>query len=135
MTKCLPLIALLALSSAGASNAADVSSKQAEFPFQTNDGGCGFRSLFASRWPNVVFNRSTGDRIVYNVSRCTGGFIRGENHGRFWHVKVDDHLNFSGVDLNGSHWKYDRSAGLYENLTLGRSCATSSVRIVCPARS
>jgi len=135
MFRSVSLAALIALSSAGAANALDVKSNQMEalFPrFPHDDLGCRLGEMRGTKFDSVYYDARTGDRVQYNVSRCTGGFIRGENQGQWWDVRINANGDISGVDVNGSRWTYDRRAGRYFNLTTGRSCATTDARVVCP---
>jgi len=132
MIKSLSVAVAITLSSAGAAGALDVGSNQMVALFPKHDLGCMLGEMRGTKFDSVYYDNRTGDRILYNVSRCTGGFIRGENHGRSWDVRINANGDISGTDLNGSRWRYDRRGLRYVNLTSGRSCASSDTRVVCP---
>lgn len=97
------------------------------------DLGCTNGYVEGSRWPTVVYDQKAHERITYNISRCTGGFIRGVNQdsGRVWRADIRPDGGMSGQDLDGSKWRYDPKVRLYTNLTTGRSCGQTSLRRVC----
>ena len=132
MVKSLSAALALSLCSATAASALDLGSGQLVSLFPRHDLGCMVGEMRGTKFDSVYYDARTGDRIQYNVSRCTGGFIRGENNGRWWDVRINANRDISGTDLNGSRWKYDRRAHQYLNLTLGRTCAASDTRVVCP---
>lgn len=99
------------------------------------DLGCSNGYIEKDRWPTVVYDQQTHERISYNISRCTGGYIRGVSdlNGKFWRADVRPDGSMAGRDLDGARWRYDARARLYTNLTTGRTCAKTSLRHVCGA--
>jgi len=101
----------------------------------TVDLGCLNGYVEKDRWPTVVYDSEYHERISYNISACTGGYIRGVSNlnGKFWRADVRPDGSMAGQDLDGSRWRYDPKARLYTNLTTGRTCAKTTLRHVCGA--
>jgi hypothetical protein len=99
----------------------------------TTDLGCLRGSQRAHRFPNSGFDAAAHERIMYDISPCTGGFIRGVNTETWkaWHADIAATGAMTGMDLDGSHWTYDPKAKRYTNQTTGKSCSQSSLRHVC----
>ena len=97
------------------------------------DLGCLRGDLRATKYPSTAYDAANHERIMYNISRCTGGFIMGTNTDTWksWHADVAPGGAMTGKDLDGDAWKYDRTTKLYTNLTTGRSCTAASLRHVC----
>jgi|SRR5580658_7903744 hypothetical protein len=97
------------------------------------DLGCLRGDLRATRYPTNFYDPSTHERIMYNISQCTGGFIMGTNTDTWksWHAEINVNGDMSGKDADGNSWKYDRKAKLYTNLGTGKSCADANLRHVC----
>jgi hypothetical protein len=97
------------------------------------DLGCLRGDLRATKYPSSAYDAANHERIMYNISRCTGGFIMGTNTDTWksWHADVAANGSMTGKDLDGDRWKYDRASKLYTNLTTGRSCASANLRHVC----
>jgi hypothetical protein len=103
------------------------------FVFPRIDYGCLTGSMNASRYPTTVYDPATKERITYNLSRCTGGFIASVNDetSKTWNVDIDSDGNASGRDLAGNKWRYDRKTKLFTNLSTGTTCGAATLRQVC----
>lgn len=99
------------------------------------DLGCLQGSQRAHRFPTTQYDPGAHERVTYDLSPCTGGYIRGVNTDTWktWNADVKADRSMSGTDLDGARWKYDPQARLYTNFTSGKSCAKTSLRHVCPA--
>jgi hypothetical protein len=99
----------------------------------TTDLGCLRGSQRAHRFPSTTYDLAAHERIMFDISACTGGFIRGVNTSTWksWHADVAADGAMSGADLDGNHWTYDPKAKLYSNLATGKSCSKTSLRHVC----
>lgn len=99
------------------------------------DLGCVRGYIEGSRWNHVVYDQKNHERISYNISKCTGGFIRGQStvNDRFWRADIRPDGSMAGQDLDGAKWRYDPRTRTYVNLTTGRSCAHTTLRHVCSA--
>jgi hypothetical protein len=101
--------------------------------FPDFDRGCVDGAINASKFPTTLYDPATRQRISYNFSRCTGGYIAAVNDdtGKTWNVDIDSDGNASGRDLAGNSWKYDRKTGLFANLTTGARCRAANLTQVC----
>jgi hypothetical protein len=97
------------------------------------DMGCLAGWLNASRFPTTVYDQATKERVTYNLSRCTGGYIAAVNEetSKTWNIDIDPDGNASGRDLAGNKWRYDRKSGLFSNLATGATCRAATPRQVC----
>ena len=97
------------------------------------DLGCLNGAQQATKFPTTQYDAATHERIMYNISRCTGGFIQGTNTDTWktWHADIAADGSMKGTDADGDAWRYDKKAKLYTNLVTGRSCAKSNLRRVC----
>jgi len=98
------------------------------------DLGCSFGSLKGQKFPTTVYDLPNRERITYNVSKCTGGYILGVNTDtgkEDWHADIAANGAVAGSDLDGHKWKYDPKTHTYTNLATGRSCPTANLRHVC----
>jgi hypothetical protein len=102
-------------------------------PNRNIDLGCALGVSQGGLFPTRVFDAATRERITYNISACTGGYIRGMNvdTGAEWSAQIAYNRRMTGKDLDGRTWRYDPAAGLYTNLATGKSCAQTSLRRVC----
>ena len=106
------------------------------FPYTSNAGidiGCIGGGAQGSRFPAHAYDAARRETILYNVSRCTGGFIRATNDatGRSWNVEISPTGDLAGRDLNGDAWRYRRVEGRYFNTTTGETCAVPDYRAMC----
>jgi len=103
------------------------------FPPSRFDMGCALGWLVGSEFPTTRYDPVTNDRITYNLSRCTGGFISGVNLDTWksWHADIRQDGEIFGTDIAGNSWRYDRKSSHYMNLTTGASCSASNIRHVC----
>ena len=99
------------------------------------DLGCLYGSLEGQKFPKTVYDQPNNERITYNISKCTGGYIRGVNTetGKEWHADIALNGSIAGTDLDGNRWKYDPKTRTYTNLSTGRSCPKANLRHVCPS--
>jgi hypothetical protein len=97
------------------------------------DLGCLNGELRATKFPTTTYDAATHERVMYNISRCTGGFILGTNvdTGKTWNADVHIGGEITGKDLDGDAWRYDPKAKLYTNFATGRTCAQANLRHVC----
>jgi hypothetical protein len=97
------------------------------------DRGCVSGNIGSSRFPTQTFDEATHERIMYNISLCTGGFIRGTNTDTWksWHADIHPGGSMNGEDADGAKWTYDHRTKLYTNLTTGRTCSEANLRHVC----
>ena len=97
------------------------------------DIGCIRGALMGSRYPVTTYNPQTHERLTSNISRCTGGYLKGWNEetNARWNADFWDNGSASGRDEAGSRWRYDPSARRFTNLATQKSCATSDLRRVC----
>jgi hypothetical protein len=97
------------------------------------DLGCLRGDLRATKFPTQTYDQATHERVMYNISRCTGGFIMGTNTDTWksWHADVRPDGSMSGLDADGAKWTYDHKTRLYTNLTSGRTCEQANLRHVC----
>ena len=106
------------------------------FPYTSNAGidiGCVGGGAQGSRFPAHAYDAARGETILYNVSRCTGGFIRATDEltGRSWNVEISPTGDLAGRDLNGDAWRYRRADGRYLNTATGATCVTPDYRAMC----
>ena len=101
--------------------------------FPDFDRGCASGSPNASRFPTSRYDAATRQRITYNFSRCTGGYIiaMSDETAKSWNVDVDSDGDASGRDGAGNTWKYDRSTAVFTNLTTGAHCREANLTQVC----
>ena len=99
------------------------------------DLGCLYGSLKGQKFPTTVYDLPNNERITYNISKCTGGYILGVNMdtGKKWHADIALNGSIAGTDLDGHQWKYDPKTRIYTNLATGRTCPKANVRHVCPS--
>jgi hypothetical protein len=97
------------------------------------DLGCMVGAQKATRFPTNSYNTVTHERISYNISRCTGGYIMGTNTDTWksWNADIKPGGAMDGQDLDGSRWTYSPRTHTYTNLATGRSCAHANLRHVC----
>jgi hypothetical protein len=97
------------------------------------DLGCLTGQLRATRYPSSTYDKANHEQITYNISACTGGYIMGVNSdtGAKWHADIAYNGVIKGQDLDGDRWEYSPTSRVYNNLTTGRSCQSSSLRHVC----
>ena len=97
------------------------------------DLGCTYGSLKGQKFPTTVYDLPNKERITYNISRCTGGFILGVNTetGKEWNADIKPNGSIVGSDLDGHSWRYDPKTHIYTNRTTGRSCPAANLRHVC----
>ena len=88
-----------------------------------------------AKFPNTIFDESNKEKITYNISACTGGFIYGKNGdtGKSWRADIAPGGAMRGRDVDGDPWRYDPTAHVYTNEKTGRTCSQSSIRLICPA--
>ena len=106
------------------------------FPFTSDAGidiGCSGGGSQGSRFPGRAFDASRRETLLYNVSRCTGGFIRGTQDatGRAWSVEIGPTGAITGRDLDGRDWRYDRPSASYVVRSTGATCARADWRHMC----
>ena len=101
------------------------------------DLGCMFGSLKGSRFPRKIYDPHTGERIMMNISACTGGYVLGTNltTGAHWNADLFDDGSARGRDLDGDTWRFDPKARLFVNLTTKATCAHTDLRHVCEAKA
>ena len=99
----------------------------------TPDLGCYSGFPGSSRFPRTTFNSATHERIMSNLSGCSGGFIHAWNEQTNTHWNVD--INADGVawgkDETGARWRYDPKSNQFTLLASGKTCTRSDVRRVC----
>jgi hypothetical protein len=97
------------------------------------DRGCLSGNIGSSRYPTRAYDEATHERIMYNISRCTGGFIMGTNTDTWksWHADIHPGGSMDGLDADGAKWTYDPRTKRYSNLASGRTCAEANLRHVC----
>ena len=97
------------------------------------DLGCLSGDLWATKYPTTHFDAATHERIMYNISGCTGGFILGTNTDTWktWHANIKPNGSMTGKDADGDAWTYNHSNKVYTNLANGRTCASANLRHVC----
>ena len=97
------------------------------------DLGCLTGDLRATKYPTTHYDSATHERIMYNISACTGGFILGTNTDTWktWRAEIKPDGSMAGKDIDGDAWTYDRRSKLYTNLATGRTCARATLRRVC----
>ena len=97
------------------------------------DLGCLRGDLRATKYPTTRYDAVAHERIMYNISACTGGFILGTNTDSWktWHADVKPNGSMSGKDADGDAWTYDHRSKVYTNLATGRTCASANLRHVC----
>jgi hypothetical protein len=97
------------------------------------DLGCLRGDLRATKYPTRYFDTAAHERIMYNISACTGGFILGTNTDTWktWHADIKPDGSMTGKDADGDTWTYDHHSKLFTNLATSRTCAASSLRHVC----
>ena len=97
------------------------------------DLGCLKGDLRATKFPGGGYDEGGHERVIYNISRCTGGYIIGTNTDTWKSWRTDVHMDgvITGKDLDGNSWRFDPKAKMYTNLTTGRTCASTSLRHVC----
>ncbi|MBE7217395.1 MAG: hypothetical protein INR64_02895 [Caulobacteraceae bacterium] len=105
------------------------------FPYTSNAGvdlGC-LGALVGSRFPSQIYDRVHDERIMYNVSRCSGGYIHATNEttGKSWNIQIGPGGRLNGRDLAGAKWKYDRPRKTFVNLKTHVECTTPDYRAMC----
>jgi hypothetical protein len=97
------------------------------------DLGCLSGSLRATKFPTTRYDATAHERIMFNISRCTGGFVLGVNTDTWksWNADIQPNGVITGKDLDGDAWRYDPTSKLYTNLSAGRTCARANLRHVC----
>ncbi|HEY1559889.1 MAG TPA: hypothetical protein VGF71_03260 [Caulobacteraceae bacterium] len=97
------------------------------------DLGCLRGDLRATKYPSTHYDAATHERIMYNISACTGGFILGTNTDTWktWHADIKPDGSMSGKDADGDVWTYDHRSKTCTNLATGRTCAKANLRHVC----
>ena len=110
------------------------------FPYTSNAGidiGCIGGGAQGSRFPAHAYDPARRETIIYNVSRCTGGFIRAteDSTGKSWNIEISPTGGLAGHDLNGDAWRYDRVGRRYFNTISGTSCTKPDYRAMCGART
>jgi hypothetical protein len=97
------------------------------------DRGCLGGNIGSSRFPTQTYDPVTRERIMYNISRCTGGFIMGTSTDTWksWHADIHPGGSMTGQDVDGSKWSYDQRTKLYTNQTTGRTCSEANLRHIC----
>jgi hypothetical protein len=102
-------------------------------PDGRQDLGCSLGWIQAGKFPTTVYDSKTHERVSYNLSACTGGYIKGVSADTWksWNADVTPGGAMAGRDLNGDRWSYDPKARLYTNVSTGRTCSQTSLREVC----
>jgi hypothetical protein len=102
-------------------------------PRRDTDLGCAVGVSQAGKFPKTVYDEAARERVKYNISACTGGYILGQNidTGRTWRAEVAYNGRMTGTDQTGARWTYDPKTRLYSNQTTGRTCGETSLRRVC----
>ncbi|MHB8286146.1 MAG: hypothetical protein ACYDD1_15915 [Caulobacteraceae bacterium] len=99
----------------------------------TADLGCYTGLRASSRFARITFNPATHERITYNVSRCSGGFINAwnEQNNKHWNVDINADGVAWGKDENGARWRYNPKVDKFTVLNSGKTCTKTDVRRVC----
>ena len=110
-------------------------SMPAGFPYTSNAGidlGC-LGGIAGSRYPAQIYDPVNHERISYNVSRCTGGYIHATNEQtqKSWDVQIAPGGRIYGKDTLGHKWNYDRKRSVYVNQASQATCAYANYRDMC----
>jgi hypothetical protein len=86
-----------------------------------------------SRFPKTIYNKTTHERLMTNLSWCTGGYIDAWNEqtDRRWSVHIHPDGSASGKDEAGQRWTYDPKLKQFKLRDSGKTCGPSDVRRVC----
>jgi hypothetical protein len=97
------------------------------------DIGCIRGAQVGSRFPTNLYDARTNERILMNISRCTGGYITGTNEatGVHWNADIFSDGTSRGRDADGDRWRYDPKARRFLNLATNVSCSHTDLRHVC----
>lgn len=103
----------------------------------TSDGGVDLGCLggiAGSKFPSKIYDQVHNEWIVYNVSRCTGGYIHAMNQatGRSWRVSIGPGGALNGGDLRGEKWRFDKARHVFVNLSTHTECGRPDYRDMCP---
>jgi hypothetical protein len=136
--KAVVAISLLALGLgvSGSAQAAPAYDSTLGFGGSDIDQGCAFGSLVGDRFPRIFYDPKTNERVMANLSACTGGYVTGTNEatGAHWNVDIYDNGKMEGRDADGHPWRFDPKARLFTNLATSATCARTSLRHVCTAQ-
>jgi len=97
------------------------------------DIGCIRGAQVGSRFPVNVYDAHTHERVLANISRCTGGYIKAVNEdtGAHWNADMFENGTARGRDADGHAWRYDPRARQFTNLATNATCAHTDLRHVC----
>jgi hypothetical protein len=106
------------------------------FPYTSNAGvdlGCIGVGLEGSRYPARIYDAQHNERVIYNVSRCSGGYVQATNEatGKSWDINFGPSGQVRGRDLDGAKWRFDKSRDVYVNLKTQAECAKPDYRRMC----
>ncbi|HZZ33866.1 MAG TPA: hypothetical protein VFE10_17920, partial [Phenylobacterium sp.] len=75
----------------------------------------------------------TNERVLMNISSCTGGYITAVNEatGAHWHADFFSDGTSRGRDADGHAWRYDPKTHEFLNLTTNATCSKTDLRHVC----
>jgi hypothetical protein len=97
------------------------------------DRGCLYGSLVGSRFPKNYYDPRTHERVLANISGCSGGFVSAVNEdtGAHWNADFFGDGRSRGRDEDGHAWRYDPKSNSFLNLDTKVACATTDLRHVC----
>jgi hypothetical protein len=132
----LSILALtLATGLAASAAQAQVFNSTLGFGGMEEDRGCLYGAQAGSRFPQNVYDPRTHERLLMNISHCTGGFITAVNEdtGAHWNADFFDDGTSRGRDADGHAWRYDPKTHQFLNLATQATCAKTDLRHVCAA--
>ncbi|MGC1300824.1 MAG: hypothetical protein WA840_00485 [Caulobacteraceae bacterium] len=97
------------------------------------DIGCIRGALVGSRFPKNVYDARTNERLLINISACTGGYVSAVNEatGANWTVDFSGDGGAHGRDVDGHAWRYDPKTRQFLNLATKATCLKTNPRHVC----
>jgi hypothetical protein len=97
------------------------------------DLGCLYGAQVGSRFPLNFYDARTHERVLMNLSRCTGGYIKAVNEttGAHWNADFFGDGTSRGRDADGHAWRFDPKARQFLNLATRATCGKTDLRHVC----
>jgi hypothetical protein len=97
------------------------------------DEGCLKGVEKGGEFPTRSYDPRTKERVIANISSCSGGWVKGYNEatGAHWNMDALGDGSANGRDEDGHAWRFDPKTKAFTNLATNATCDRTDLRHVC----